>query len=477
MLVATGLSMLIPTVISWSFSEPDLSGHLQSMIICIVVGIPFWMITRKSRALNSKDGFAIVSFAWLIVAFAGSLPFYLSGTIPNFTDAWFEAMSGVTTTGATIIGNPTTLPNLPNGIESMPHGILFWRSFLQWIGGMGIIVFTIAILPLLGVGGVQLFKAEVPGPVADKIRPRVKETAKILWMVYVGFTFLQFLLLGFAGMPWFDSICHAFTTMPTGGFSTQNASIAAYSNPLIHYVIIFFMFIAGVNFTLHFRAITGNFKSYFKDYEFKVYFFILFFATTFIFFNISYSELDLSHNTFRISLFQSLALMTGTGYANANYELWPFFSQLLLFFMMFFGAMGGSTSGGMKIARVILLIKYAASETRRMLHSRAIIPIRIGDRTISDDVIRNTLGFFLIYLSFFMITALVLTALNFDFLSSLSAAASAIGNVGPAFGAFGPTDNYALLHPIGKWMMTFCMLLGRLEIFTIMVLFSRTFWR
>ena len=477
MLVITGLSMLIPTVISWSLSEPDLSGHLQSMIICIVVGIPFWLITRRSRALNSKDGFAIVSFAWLIVAFAGSLPFYLSGTIPNFTDAWFEAMSGVTTTGATIIGNPTTLPNLPNGIESMPHGILFWRSFLQWIGGMGIIVFTIAILPLLGVGGVQLFKAEVPGPVADKIRPRVKETAKILWMVYVGFTFLQFLLLGFAGMPWFDSICHALTTMPTGGFSTQNASIAAYSNPLIHYIIIFFMFIAGVNFTLHFRAITGNFKSYFKDYEFKVYFFILFFATTFIFFNISYSESDLSHNTFQISLFQSLALMTGTGYANANYELWPFFSQLLLFFMMFFGAMGGSTSGGMKIARVILLIKYAASETRRMLHSRAIIPIRIGDRTISDDVIRNTLGFFLIYLSFFMITALVLTALNFDFLSSLSAAASAIGNVGPAFGAFGPTDNYALLHPIGKWMMTFCMLLGRLEIFTIMVLFSRTFWR
>ena len=477
MLVVTGLSMLIPTVISWSFSAPDLSGHLQSMIICIVVGIPFWLITRRSRALNSKDGFAIVSFAWLIVAFAGSLPFYLSGTIPNFTDAWFEAMSGVTTTGATIIGNPTTLPNLPNGIESMPHGILFWRSFLQWIGGMGIIVFTIAILPLLGVGGVQLFKAEVPGPVADKIRPRVKETAKILWMVYVGFTFLQFLLLGFAGMPWFDSICHAFTTMPTGGFSTQNASIAAYSNPLIHYIIIFFMFIAGVNFTLHFRAITGNFKSYFKDYEFKVYFFILFFATTFIFFNISYSELDLSHNTFRISLFQSLALMTGTGYANANYELWPFFSQLLLFFMMFFGAMGGSTSGGLKITRVILLIKYAASETRRMLHSRAIIPIRIGDRTISDDVIRNTLGFFLIYLSFFVMTALVLTALNFDFLSSLSAAASAIGNVGPAFGAFGPTDNYALLHPIGKWMMTFCMLLGRLEIFTIMVLFSRTFWR
>ncbi|MDC0234838.1 TrkH family potassium uptake protein [Candidatus Marinimicrobia bacterium] len=477
MLVITGFSMIIPTVIAFIYGESDLYGHLKSSLICVLLGLPSWFFTRKSKSLNSKDGFAIVTFAWITVALAGSLPFYLSGVIPNFTDAWFEAMSGVTTTGATIIGNPATLPHLINGIESMPHGVLFWRSFLQWMGGMGIIVFTIAILPLLGVGGVQLFKAEVPGPVADKIKPRVKETAKILWLVYVGFTFLQFLLLGFAGMPWFDSICHAFTTMPTGGFSTQNASIAAYSNPTIHYIIIFFMFVAGINFTLHFRAITGNYKSYFKDYEFKVYFLILFFATMFIFLNISFSNSEWSHNSFLISLFQSLALMTGTGYANADYELWPFFSQLLLFFMMFFGAMGGSTSGGMKIARVILLIKYAATETRRMLHSRAIIPIRIGDRTISDDVIRNTLGFFLIYLSFFVLTSLVLTALNYDFTSSLSVAASAIGNVGPAFGAFGPTDNYALLHPIGKWMMTFCMLLGRLEIFTIMVLFSRTFWR
>ena len=477
MLVITGLSMLLPALIAFIYGETDLYGHLKSSSICVLLGLPIWVFTRKSKRLNSKDGFAIVTFAWLTVALAGSLPFYLTGIIPNFTDAWFEAMSGVTTTGATIIGNPSTLPHLINGIESMPHGVLFWRSFLQWLGGMGIIVFTIAILPLLGVGGVQLFKAEVPGPVADKIKPRVKETAKILWMVYIGFTFLQFLLLGFAGMSWFDSICHAFTTMPTGGFSTQNASIASYSNPVIHYIIIFFMFVAGVNFTLHFRAITGNYKSYFKDYEFKVYFSILFFATIFIFLNISFSNSDWSHNSFLISLFQSLALMTGTGYANADYELWPFFSQLLLFFMMFFGAMGGSTSGGMKIARVILLIKYAATETRRMLHSRAIIPIRIGERTIGDDVIRNTLGFFLIYLSFFVLTALVLTALNYDFTSSLSVAASAIGNVGPAFGSFGPTDNYALLHPIGKWMMTFCMLLGRLEIFTIMVLFSRTFWK
>ena len=477
MLVLTGLTMIIPALIAWGYSEPDLAGHLKSSAICVLVGFPIWFFTRKNRSLNSKDGFAIVTLAWILVALAGAQPFYLTGAIPNFTDAWFESMSGVTTTGASIIGNIETLPNLVNGIESLPHGVLFWRSFIQWIGGMGIIVFTIAILPLLGVGGVQLFKAEVPGPVADKIRPRVRETAKILWMVYVGFTFVQMLLLGLAGMPWFDSVCHALTTMPTGGFSTQNASIAAYSNPLIHYIIIFFMFVAGVNFTLHFRAITGNYKVHLKDYEFRVYLSIICIATLLIFFNISSANSDWSHNSFLISLFESLAMLTGTGYAIADYELWPFFSQHLLLIIMFFGGMGGSTSGGMKIARIILLIKYAATETRRMLHARAIIPIRIGNRFISDEVVRNTLGFSLIYLSIFVLTAFVLTAFNLDLLSAIGASASAIGNVGPAFGAFGPTDNYALLHPIGKWMLTFCMLLGRLEIFTIMVLFSRTFWK
>ena len=477
MLGLTGVTMLLPALIAWGYNEPDLVGHLKSSAICILIGLPVWFFTRKNRSLNNKDGFAIVTLAWLLVALAGAQPFYLTGAIPNFTDAWFESMSGVTTTGATIIGNIETLPNLVNGIESLPHGVLFWRSFIQWIGGMGIIVFTIAILPLLGVGGVQLFKAEVPGPVADKIRPRINQTAKILWMVYVGFTFVQMLLLGLAGMPWFDSVCHAFTTMPTGGFSTQNASIAAYSNPLIHYIIIFFMFVAGVNFTLHFRAITGNYKVHLKDYEFRVYLSIICIATLLIFFNISSANSDWSHNSFLISLFESLAMLTGTGYANADYELWPFFSQHILLIIMFFGAMGGSTSGGMKITRIILLIKYAATETRRMLHARAIIPIRIGDRFISDEVVRNTLGFSLIYLSIFVLTSFVLTAFNLDLLSAIGASASAIGNVGPAFGAFGPTDNYALLHPIGKWMLTVCMLLGRLEIFTIMVLFSRTFWK
>ena len=477
MLTLTGFTMMVPSLIAWSYNEPDLVGHLQSMGICMGIGIPVWLFTRKSRSLNHRDGFTIVTLAWLLIALAGAMPFYLSGAIPNFTDAWFESMSGVTTTGASIIGNPNTLPHLPNGIESLTHGVLYWRSFIQWIGGMGIIVFTIAILPLLGAGGVQLFKAEVPGPVADKIRPRVKETAKILWMVYVGLTAAEAILLSISGMPWFDAICHAFTTMPTGGFSTQNASIAAYANPAIHYIIIFFMFIAGVNFTLHFRALTGNIKLCFKDPELLAYIGITFAATLFIFLNIASAQGDWTHDNFLSSLFQSVSILTTTGFGSADYEIWPFFSQFLILILMFIGGMGGSTGGGMKVARIILLVKYAATETRRMLHSRAIIPIRIGDRYIGEDVVRNTLGFFLFYMSIFGITALILTTLNLDIESAIGAAASAIGNIGPGLGAFGPTDNYALLHPIGKWMLTFCMLLGRLEIFTIMVLFSRTFWK
>ena len=475
MLAIIGLSMLLPMLVSFIYSEANLSAYLYSMAGCLSVSIPVWFFTRRSRKLTIKDGFALVTFAWIVVAIAGSLPFYLTGAIPNYTDAWFESMSGVTTTGATIIGNVNTLPNLENGIESLPKGILFWRSFLQWIGGMGIIVFTIAILPLLGVGGVQLFKAEVPGPVADKIKPRVKETAKILWMVYVGFTVLQMTLLRLAGMPMFDAICHAFTTMPTGGFSTQNASIAAYNSPLIQYIIIFFMFVAGINFTLHFRAITGSFKSLFKDYELKVYIAIIIIATSLIFLSLSASNLDWSHDSFMISLFQTVSIITTTGFGTSDYELWPYFCQLALFILMFFGAMGGSTSGGMKLTRIILLIKYAGTETKRMLHSRAIIPLRIGERSISDDIVRNTLGFFLIYLFIFVLTALVLTTFDLDLISAFGAAASAVGNVGPAFGEFGPTDNYALLNPIGKWMLSFCMLLGRLEIFTILVLFTKSF--
>jgi len=472
-----GTTMVVPIFISLGYGESDLNGFLVSALMCIGVGFPVWLFTRYSRTLTNRDGFAIVTFSWIITAIAGALPFYLSGAIPDITDAFFESMSGVTTTGATILGNPTTLPHLENGIESLPHGILFWRSFLQWIGGMGIVVFYIAILPLLGVGGVQLFKAEALGPVADKITPRVRETAKILWMVYLGFTAVQILLLRINGMPWFDSICHSFTTMPTGGYSTKNASIGYYDSMAIQYIIIFFMFLAGINFSLHFHAIMGNMKSYFRDKEFLTYFGIIIVVGFLIFSSISAGGNEWTEKHFRDSLFQTVAILTGTGYCTADYELWTYFAQFMLLFMMFIGGMGGSTTGGMKIVRIMLLFKYAAKETRRMLHLKAIIPIRIGSRYIPEDVIRNTLGFFLFYISFFIVTTMVLTTMNIDLESAIGASASAIGNIGPSLGAFGPTDNYALLPAFGKWLLSFCMLLGRLEIFTVMVLFSRTFWK
>ena len=477
LLIILGLMMLLPLVISWSYNEQTYKAFFHSLMICIVLGTPLWFFTRNTKTLTNRDGFAIVTFSWIITAIASALPFYLSGSIPNITDAFFESMSGVTTTGASILGNRDTMPHLINGIESLPNGILFWRSFIQWIGGMGVVVFYIAILPLLGVGGVQLFKAEVPGPVADKIKPRVRETAKFLWIVYVGITLAQIITLILVGMPTFDSICHSLTTMPTGGFSIKNQSIGYYQSSIIHYVIIFFMFIAGINFTLHFKAFNNDFKSYFRDKEFLVYSTITILVTLIIFFSISNYGKSLSHINFRNSFFNTISILTTTGFGTADYELWPVFIQAILLTLMLIGGMGGSTAGGMKVIRCMLLVKYAALETRRMLHSRALIPVRIGKQLIKEDVVRNTLGFFLFFMSSFILAIIVLSAMDMNLESAIGAAASAMGNIGPGLGSFGPTDNYSLLSKPGKWVLTFCMLLGRLEIFTVMVLFSRTFWK
>jgi trk system potassium uptake protein TrkH len=477
LLVILGLTMILPIIISYFYEGNDLKGFLLSSSSCIGLGLPVWIFTRHNKTLTNKDGFAIVTFSWIFTAIAGALPFYFSGAIPNITDAFFESMSGVTTTGASILGNINTLPHLKNGIESLPHGVLFWRSFIQWIGGMGIIVFYIAILPLLGVGGVQLFKAESPGPVSDKIRPRVRETAKFLWIIYVGMTFVQIIFLRIAGMEIFDSICHAFTTMPTGGFSTKNASLAHFESSYIHYIIIFFMFVAGINFSLHFRLINGDYKVYTKDTEFLVYMFITSFITFIIFFSIAVQNNLFSMTGFKEALFETVSILTTTGYVLGDYEIWPLFIQMVLLTLMFVGGMGGSTTGGMKVIRILLLVKYAALETRRMLHSRALIPVKIGKQSIKEDVVRNTLGFFLFFMSAFIITTILLSTMGIDIESSIGAAASAMGNIGPGLGKFGPTDNYALLPSQGKWLLSFCMLLGRLEIFTVMVLFSRTYWK
>ena len=477
LLTLLGITMVVPIFISFYLNGYDLLGFIYSALICIGIGIPVWFFTRNNKSLNNKAGFAVVTFSWVIAALAGALPFYLSGAIPNFTDAFFESMSGVTTTGASVIGNIETLPNLANGIESLPYGILFWRSFIQWIGGMGIVVFYIAILPILGSGGIQLFKLEVPGPVSDKIKPRLRETAKMLWMVYLGITLANIIALVIAGMPIFDSVCHAFTIMPTGGFSIKNSSIAYYDSTLIHFIIMFFMFIAGVNFTLHYRAINGSPRSYAKDREFRVYFSLIIVLSTLIFLSIASEKGSYLAKDFRDSVFQTISIITTTGFGTADYELWPFFTQAVLLSLMFVGAMGGSTGGGMKVIRSMVLVKYAASETRRMLHSRALIPIRIGEQHINEDIVRNTLGFFLFFVTAFAVSSIALTFMGVDLLSAIGAAASAMGNIGPGLNSFGPTDNYAMMPLAGKWILSFCMLLGRLEIFTVMVLFSRTFWK
>ncbi len=424
-----GLTMLFAAAWSFYYSEPDLEGILISSGITIAVSLPVWFMTRGKINLSVKDGFAIVTLVWFAVALFSALPFIMTGAIPSLVDAFFESMSGVTTTGASILGNPETHPHLTNGIESLSKGVLFWRSFTQWIGGMGIIVFSIAILPLLGVGGVLLFRAELPGPVPDKIKPRVQETAKSLWIIYTGLTAIQVVLLSFGGMSFFDSLCHSFTTVAIGGFSTKNASIAHFNSAYIEYVIIIFMFIAGVNFTLHWKMIVSPKQmGYFKDGEFKFYGILI-------------------------------------------------VIQISLILLMFVGGCAGSTAGGMKIARIMVVIKYSLSEIKRLLHPRAVIPVRIGRQLVTEEVIRSTIGFVLFYVTVFVVVSVILAALGLDIESAFSATAASIGNVGPAHGSVGPASNYAHLPDLGKLLLMFCMLLGRLEIFTVMVFLSTLFSR
>lgn len=457
------LCLFIPGLIDY------FSGETQSLYLFKIAGfsfiaaIPVWFLSRKARSFSNRDVFLVIVFSWVLASIFGSFPFYFSGYFPSYPDALFEAVSGVTTTGATILTD----------IESLPKSILLWRAFLQWIGGLGIVVFTIALLPLFGVSGEKLFNLEFPGPSSEKMTPRIQETAKILLGFYVGFTFVEFLLLSYS-MTFFNAICHAFTTMPTGGFSTFNSSIN--DQPIyVKTVILLFMIIGGTNFVLHFRALKGGFRSYIRDREFLYY--------TGLIAIISSTILLISYITSNGSgvldtVFQVVAILTSTGYTATDYELWsPYVKQFILFGLMFVGAMGGSTSGGIKLIRVVAIFKYARMELKRALHSKAIIPIRIGSKVIEDEVIRKTLGFFLFYIMFFFFASLSFSAMGIDMESSFGAAASGMGNIGPSLGQFGPTDTYLSLPLAGKFIMMFCMILGRLEIFAVLVLFTKTYWR
>lgn len=460
-------AMLLPIPFSLFYGESDWTALLISSVITALIGFIAFKSTKFEQDLRPKEGFAIVALGWISFSIFGSLPFLISGYIPSFTDAFFETMSGFTTTGASIL----------NDIEALPHGILFWRSLTHWIGGMGIIVLSIAILPFLGIGGMQLFKAEVPGPVADKLTPRMTETAKILWGVYVLFSAIETGLLMLGGMNLFEALCHTFGTMATGGYSTQNASIGAYHSAYIDSVIILFMIIAGTNFSLHYRFIKGDLKSYFKNQEFLFFISLIGIFTLLIGLDTFLNQYHSLGKTVQKTLFQVTSIITTTGYSTADFEQWASSSQILLFLMMFIGGCAGSTGGGIKVMRIFILMKFVFSEIVRLIHPHAVVSVRFGNSVIPREVLTNILGFFILFIFLFVIGTFAMSAMGLDLVTAFGAVAATLGNIGPGLGGVGPTDNYANIPEIGKWLLSFFMLAGRLEVFTVIILFSPSFWR
>ncbi|MCJ7554592.1 MAG: TrkH family potassium uptake protein [Ignavibacteriaceae bacterium] len=469
LLLLTGLLMLSGIPFSIYYRDDDIPVLLFTGLGTALLGFIVWFFTRDNlvKEIGKREGYLVVTLGWLIMSFFGSLPFVFHGSIPNFTDAFFETVSGFTTTGASILNN----------IEALPHGLLFWRSMTHWIGGMGIIVLSIAILPLLGIGGMQLYQAEVAGPTKDKLHPRVQETAKRLWAIYVLFTLSETVLLIFGGMNLFDALCHSFGTLASGGFSTKNQSVAYYNSPFIEYVIIVFMFIAGTNFSLHYLALKGKIFNYFKDSEFRFY-------TLFIFLVVTASTLYLIiHNnqsvesSFRDTSFSIISILSSTGFATVNYESWaPFFTEIFLVLLLF-GACAGSTSGGVKMVRYQLLLKNSLIELKRLIHPQAVIPVRQNNKAVHSDIIAKVGAFVLLYLFIFGIGSVILAITGLNSTSAMGAVAACLANIGPGLDATGPVTNYSSVSELGKWVLSFVMLLGRLEIFTILILFSPSFWK
>ncbi|TMM29506.1 TrkH family potassium uptake protein [Polaribacter aestuariivivens] len=480
--ILNGLFMFIAVPFSVYYNEPEKWGILNAGIITVFIGVLLYIVNKpKHTNIHKKEGYLIVTLGWLILSFTGMLPYLLSGAIPSVTNAFFETISGYSTTGSSILTD----------IDNMPKGILFWRSATHWIGGMGIIVLTIAILPLLGIGGMQLFMAEAPGPSADKLHPRITDTAKRLYLIYVVLTLTEFFLLKIAGMTWFDAINHAMATMSTGGFSTKSDSIAFYNGkPLIQYIIIAFMFVAGTNFVLTYFALKGKIQKVFKSEEFKYYLFGIIgvssiIAIIIIFFQDPNLESVLAHpkvlgeteSAIRHSLFMVTSVVTTTGFVTADFTMWNFFATGIFFALFFTGGSAGSTSGGVKVVRHIIMLKNSFLEFKKTLHPNAIIPVRYDGKTVNQTIVFNILSFFIIYMLIFIISSVILTLFGLDFMSAIGAAASSLGNIGPAIGSVSPIDNFAHLTNSAKWFCSFLMLIGRLELFTVLILFTPFFWR
>ncbi len=467
-----GVCLIIPMALS-ILHHHDGEG-LRLFIISsssIIVGLFLFKILKpESKELTHKDGFFIVACGWTIFSFIGALPFYFSKYFQSFADAFFESASGFTTTGSTILTN----------IEAVAPSLLFWRSIIQWLGGMGIIVLSIAILPFLEIGGMQLYQAEVPGPTKDKLTPRIEDTAKLLWIVYFLFTLAEVILLMLGGMSLYDAVCHAFTTMATGGFSTKNASIAAYNSPYIDYVITFFMFSAGINFSLHYQLIfQKNFKCFLKNTEVKFYFLINLIATIILtislYINKNYHTII---DSFRYAVFQAVSIVTTTGYGTADYEKWSYLCQFLLILLMLIGGCAGSTGGGIKHIRIYVYLKYTWNQIFKIIHPNAVKNLKIEGKIVEERVISSILSFIALYFLIFTISSILLLAFGGqDIVTSLSAIIATLSNIGPGLGNVGPVDNFSGFTAFGKIILSFCMIIGRLEFYTILVIFAPDFWK
>ncbi len=461
--------MLFPLGIALYNHETASAGGFGLTIGIMLIVCPLlWLFSRSREGghhLRTREGFIMVTFSWIAASAVGALPFVLSGAIPSYTDAYFETMSGFTTTGASIL----------TAIEPLPRSVLFWRSLTHWLGGMGIVVLTVAILPFLGVGGVQLVRAESPGPTLDKIAPKITQTAKLLWFIYLGLTVVETVLLMLGGMDLFDALTHTFGTLATGGFSPRNASVGAYNSAYIDAVITVFMVMAGLNFALYHKLLRGNTQEIFRNTELKMYLLIFGVSTL----SISLSLLNVYGGfgkALRYASFQVASIITTTGYATANFDLWPMAAKGVLFFLMFVGGCSGSTGGGPKVIRIVALFKLALNEMKYMSRPRSISRVRIDGEPVKKDFLYSVAGFIMLYLVCLMAVTLVVSFFGADLTTGFTTALVTVGNIGPGFGKVGPAMNYAFYHPFVKWVLSGAMLAGRLEVYTVLILLTRGFW-
>ncbi|WP_321333035.1 potassium transporter TrkG [uncultured Bacteroides sp.] len=468
-LILIETAMLVSCIgVSLYYQEDDIKSFLLTTGITFGIGSLLLLLGKNAKKqLSRKDGYLIVSFVWVIFSIFGMLPYYFSGYIPNITNAFFETMSGFTTTGASILDN----------IESLPHGLLFWRSMTQWIGGLGIVFFTITILPIFSIGSLQLFAAEATGPTHDKIHPRIRVTAKWLWSIYLVLTISETILLMFGGMSLFDAVCHSFTTTSTGGYSTKQASISYYNSPYIEYVVSVFMILSGLNFTLYFFCMKGKISKFFKDEEMRWFICSIAIFTGIIAFTLVRTSSMGIEESFRKALFQVASLHTATGFVTADYMTWKPFLWAMLPFAMICGGCAGSTSGGLKDMRVLILAKLTRNEFKHLIHPNAILPLRVNKQVISSSVKSSVLAFTFLYATVLVIGWLTMMALGVGFVESFGTVVSSMGGVGPGLGTCGPAYSWNHLPDAAKWLLSFLMLIGRLELFTVLIIFTPGFWK